>query len=335
VNKLILTYLSFLLLCYPQLINAAPYKYIVSKDGSGNYASIQEALNIAKCEDSQWSIIYIRKGIYNEKIFIEKSRIALVGENKDSTKIIYAVLRRAWKLTNPNDYGAAVINIKDSITDLIFQNISITNNYGKLFNSTDHQFTLKSGSGATRIILDNCRIISCGGDALSLWNTPDGMYFHNNCSFEGYVDYVCPRGYCFIENCSFYGKNMSASIWHDGSGREDNKLVIRNSIFDGVPGFPLGRFHRDAQFYLIDCRFSRNMADKKIYFNPSKTPVILKWGENRSYFYNCHGDSIDYIWHKDNLNKAHGSPNPDQVTASWTFNGRWDPYKSLMEIKVN
>ena len=61
----------------------------------------------------------------------------------------------------------------------------------------------KVESGVTRIILDNCKIISDGGDALSLWNTPDGMYYHNNCYFEGWVDYVCPRGYCFIENSQF------------------------------------------------------------------------------------------------------------------------------------
>ena len=233
-----------------------------------------------------------------------------------------------------NDYGAAVINIKDSITDISFLNLTVHNNYGSLYNSHDHQFTIRSGKGVTRVIIDNCNVVSDGGDALSLWNTPDGMYYHNNCYFEGYVDYVCPRGYCFIENSRFYGHNKTASIWHDGSGREDNKFVIRNSVFDGVPGFPLGRHHKDAQFYLISCTFSKNMADKKIYFYPTKPPVILTWGEDRSYYFGCHGDSVDYPWHKDNLSKAPGSPEPGQVTPSWTFNGQWDPYKTLQEINI-
>jgi pectinesterase len=306
--------------------------YIVSKDGSGNFPTIQQALNAVTYEDGKRQIIFIKNGIYNEKLFIEKCNIALIGESKDSTKIIFAELRSNWKLNNPDDYGAAVINIKDNITDLILRNLTVYNNYGKLFNSADHQFTVKGGAGVTRIIIDNCKIISDGGDALSLWNTPDGMYYHNNCYFEGYVDYVCPRGYCFVENCSFYGHNKTASIWHDGSGREDNKFVIRNSYFDGVPGFPLGRHHRDAQFYLLDCRFSSNMADMNIYFYPSKIPVILKWDENRYYYFNCHGVNVDYPWHANNLYKAPGSPKPEQVTASWTFNRRWDPYQSLREI---
>jgi pectinesterase len=306
--------------------------YVVAKDGSGNFTVIQHALNAICTDDSKRHVILIKNGIYNEKLFIEKSNIALIGENRDSTKIIYAELRSNWKVNNPNDYGAAVINIKDSTTDIILQNLIVFNNYGSLFNNTDHQFTIKGGPGVTRVIIDNCKVISDGGDALSLWNTPDGMYYLNNCFFEGYVDYVCPRGYCFIENSSFYGHNKTASIWHDGSGREDNKFVIRNSFFDGIPGFPLGRHHRDAQFYLLDCRFSSNMADKNIYFYPSKTPVILKWGENRYYYLNCHGDSVDYPWYADNLYKAPGSPKSEQVTATWTFNGKWDPYKSLREL---
>jgi pectinesterase len=324
--------LILLSICSDSALFCAPDYITVAKDGSGNFTSIQQALNTIKNDNDKKHIIYIKNGIYNEKLFIEKSNIALIGESKDSTKIVFDILRSNWKLTHPNDYGAAVINIKDSTTDIILQNITVHNNYGSLFNSTDHQFSIRSGSGVTRVILDNCKIISDGGDALSLWNTPDGMYYHNNCYFEGYVDYVCPRGYCFIENSHFYGHNKTASIWHDGSGRQDNKFVIRNSVFDGVPGFPLGRYHRDAQFYLLDCKFSRNMADKNIYFYPSKPPILLKWGENRSYYFNCHGDSVDYPWHADNLSMAPGSPKTDQITASWTFKGLWDPYKSLKEI---
>ena len=306
--------------------------YIVAKDGSGNFTTIQQALNAISGSDGKRHIIFVKNGVYNEKLFIEKCSIALIGESRDSTRIIFAELRSNWKLINPNDYGAAVINIKDSVTDFILQNLTVHNNYGSLFNNTDHQFTIKGGAGVTRVILNNCNIISDGGDALSLWNTPDGMYYHNNCFFEGWVDYVCSRGYCFIENSSFYGHNKTASIWHDGSGREDNKFVIRNSYFDGIPGFPLGRHHRDAQFYLIDCRFSKNMADKCIYFYPSKIPAILKWNENRCYYFNCHGDSVDYPWHADNLDKASGSPKSEEITAVWTFNSKWDPYKSLREI---
>ena len=153
-----------LILAHVSSAYASSYDYlIIAKDGSGNFRSIQEALNSLQ-STSDNHILFIRNGIYNEKILIEKSNVSLVGENKDSTIIEYAILRSTWKLTHPNDYGAAVINIKDSITDIIFLNVTVHNNYGSLNNSTDHQFSIRSGAGVTRVIIDNCKIISDGGD---------------------------------------------------------------------------------------------------------------------------------------------------------------------------
>jgi len=304
----------------------------VAQDGSGDFYSIQEALNAIPDESEGRVIIYIKNGTYNEKIFIDKSNIALVGEDREKTKIVYAELRKNWRETHSDDYGAGVINIKNEVTDILFSSLTIHNNYGEMYDDHDHAFAIRAGEGVTKIIIDNCRLISDGGDTVSLWNKDDGMYYHSNCYFEGWVDYVCPRGYCFIENSTFYGHNLTASIWHDGSQNENHKFVLRNCKFDGVKGFPLGRFHRDAQFFLIDCSFSNNMADKKIFFAPSDPARILQWGENRIYFKNCHGDSIDYSWHNNNLDSAPDNPELEKIDANWTFNYQWNPVKELSEF---
>jgi len=236
--------------------------FIVSKDGSGDFTSIQSALDNVPANHQGIFAIYVKEGDYNEKIFVEKSNLIIYGENRDKTIIEFAELRKNWKKDHNDDYGSAVVNIKKDVTDIIFKSLTIINNYGELYDDHDHAFAIRGFEGVTRIILDDCSVISYGGDTVSLWNTDDGMYYHTNCHFEGWVDYVCPRGYCLIENSTFYGHNLTASIWHDGSKNEDQKLVIKNSRFDGVKDFPLGRFHRDAQFYLVDCTFSANMADK-------------------------------------------------------------------------
>ena len=53
-----------------------------------------------------------------EKIFIRASHVALVGEDRDRTRIVYAELRKNWRAENPNDWGAAVVNIADTATDI-------------------------------------------------------------------------------------------------------------------------------------------------------------------------------------------------------------------------
>lgn len=324
---------SINLICFLSLpFTFAKYDFIVSKDGSGDFNSIQTALNSVSDVGQKPFIIFIKNGLYNEKIYIEKSNIALVGESKDSTIIIYAELRKNWRENHPDDYGAGVVNIKNKISNITFCSLTIHNNYGSLYGDKDHQFAIRAGEGVTRIIIDDCKIIADGGDTVSLWNTQGGMYYHRNCYFEGYVDYICPRGFCFIDNSTFFGRNLTASIWHDGSNNEDQKFVIRNCSFDGVEGFPLGRFHRDAQFILIDCTFSKNMADKKIFFAPSDPPRILQWGEERIYFFNCHRDGEDFDWHKDNLDDLKDHPKPEKITPAWVFNNNWDPAAQLEEL---
>ncbi len=299
----------------------------VAQDNTGDFVTIQEALKSIPL-NNPITFVCIKNGRYNEKLYIERSNVVLLGEDREKTIIEYAELRRNWVAKHDTDYGSATININKDLHDIAFINLTVNNNYGNANYDHDHAFTIRSFENTTKIIIDNCSIISEGGDALSLWSFNDGMYYHNNCHFEGYVDYVCPRGYCFIENSSFFGHNLTAAIWQDGNYCEDLKFVLKNCKFDGVVGFPLGRFHWDAQFYLIDCTFSKNMRNKKIFFAPSKPPRTLKWGSDRQYYYNCKNEGEQFDWIKNNLVNI----KPEEITPEWTFNNKWNPKEELKNL---
>jgi pectinesterase len=303
---------------------------IVAKDGSGDFTSIQQALDAIPAGRTARTVIIVKKGRYHEKLFVSVSNVVIVGESRDSTVIEFAELRKQWLKDNPTDRGSATVNIDSGTADITIANLTIRNNYGALYGDHDHQFALW-GKG-TRIILLYCNVLGDGGDTVSLWNSDDGMYYHAECSFEGWVDYVCPRGWCYITDSRFYGHNLTASLWHHGSTDKDQKFVIRSSYFDGVPGFPLGRHHVDGQFYLLDCLFSRTMADSAIHY-PSYSPNARpwKWGR-RHYYFNCHREGGDYDWFADNLSAADGAPAPEDITPRWTFGGRWQPDSAVGHI---
>ncbi|MEK7225352.1 MAG: pectinesterase, partial [Bacteroidota bacterium] len=87
--------------------------------------------------------------------------------------------------------------------------------------------------------------------------------------------------------------------------------------------FMLGRYHRDAQFYLVNCDFANNMRDSAIYRVP--TSNIIQWG-HRVYYYNCHRDGgKDYNWYGDNLPAG---VKATDITINWVFGSRWNPEKN-------
>ena len=285
----------------------------VAQDGSGDFTTIQSAIDALPRDDTTYRTILIRNGVYHEKVMLKSSHVALVGEDRDKTRIELAELRKNWRASHPDDWGAAVINI--DATDIIIANLTVHNTFG---GDHDHQFAIRSMDDANRIAILHANVLADGGDTLSLWNAESGLSYYADSYFEGYVDFVCPRGWAYITNSRFFGRNTNASIWHDGSKHRSQKLVIRHSSFDGIPDFALGRNHRDAQFYLIDDTFSRTMADKPIY--PAPAPDPRAWGE-RYYYANDHREGGDFAWFADNLDGVRD----EDINATWTFDEQWNP----------
>ena len=62
-------------------------KIVVAIDGSGDYMDITSALS--SVESGATTVIYIKNGIYNEKLIIDKPNIIFVGEDKEKTVLRY------------------------------------------------------------------------------------------------------------------------------------------------------------------------------------------------------------------------------------------------------
>jgi len=299
---------------------------VVDALGKGDYKTITEAIDALPMYPYQRMVIYIKNGIYKEKIRIEQNYITLKGESRDSTIIRYSQLRKDWN-DNKDYIGPAVINLEGD--DIVLDNLTIENSQPEI---GPHAFAVYGKTNRTIII--NSNVISKGGDTVSLWNYKYGMYYHANCYFEGAGDFVCPRGWCFIRDSKFYELKKTAAIWHAGNYLPEQKFVIRNSYFDGVIGFQLGRHHYEAAFYFLDCNFSETMADKPIYKVMSKNPDKdnPNYNGERKFFYNNHKEGKQFDWYANNLDQE-TDLKPEDITPSWTFNSMWDP-ESKESLKI-
>lgn len=293
---------------------------VVDAAGNGDARTITEALAKVSTFSYPRVVIFVKNGVYPEKIRISQNYVTLRGESRDSTIIRFSQLRSDWD-AKTDCIGPAVVNIHGD--DVVLDNLTIENSQPEI---GPHAFAVY-GKG-TRTIIINCNVLSKGADTVSLWEYKNGMYYHANCRFEGAVDFVCPRGWCFIRDSQFYEVKATAALWHAGGYDPGQKLVIRNSDFDGVPGFQLGRHHYDAQFYLLDCRFSENMADQPIFRKTYPEDTLRNnpaFFTDRNYFYNSQKSGEPFGWLADNLHTAADSPSPEMITPAWTFAGKWDP----------
>lgn len=316
---------------------------VVDQRGGADFVSIQDAINSLADTASAPRIIYIKAGVYKEKIFVEKDFVSLIGEDKNTTILTISLARDIWRCENDDDWGVATINLKSN--DIVLENLTITNTYGfenqtntapalihcpkdslqpnKEVRNSGHQMALRSFA-TTRLVAKNSIFRAYGGDTVSPWNAEAGFFYFKDCIMEGGVDFYCPRGWAWAENCTFIAHGNTAAIWHDGSKNEDSKTVLVNCKFTGDPGFKLGRYHRDAQFYIINGWFAKEMADAPIYLNPSNPQNQINWG-HRVYFYNAVKEGAPFTWLKNNIETAKGNIKPETITLNWLFGGKWMP----------
>ncbi|MGC9364057.1 MAG: pectinesterase family protein [Fidelibacterota bacterium] len=292
----------------------------VDQNGQGDFETVTEAIQSLPVFNYERTTIFLKKGVYTEKIRIDCDYITLSGESRAETIIRYAQLRLDWE-KDKDAIGPAVVNIHAD--DVILENVTIENTQPEI---GPHAFVIY-GTG-TRTIIQHCNVHSRGGDTIALWNYKEGKYYLADCSISGAVDFVCPRGWCFMCDCQLYEHKPTAALWHAGGYCRDQKFVIVNSKFDGVSGFKLGRHHYEAQFYLVNCQFSEALSDVPIYYvfypDAPERNRPFNWGA-RYHFYNCQRQGGDYDWFADNLQEADGSPEAADLTAAWTFAGDWDP----------
>src|SRR6187402_351219 len=88
-NKILL--ILFLSIRFTVTTHAQSYDYIVSKDGTGNFTTIQEAFNAVPDFRKNVTTIFVKNGVYKEKLILagSKTNVKLIGEEVNKTLLTY------------------------------------------------------------------------------------------------------------------------------------------------------------------------------------------------------------------------------------------------------
>ncbi|MGC3979262.1 MAG: pectinesterase family protein [Paludibacteraceae bacterium] len=140
---------------------------VVAKDGSGNFTTIQEALNSVPTTNTEWVTIIVKNGVYNEHVMIKSSFVAIVGESRSGTRIEYRIPRAEWYAANGSNTGTGVVNIAANLHDIVVANMYIRNTYED--SKEDYTEVIRSEPGTTRLWFINLDVLCLWKDTFAPW----------------------------------------------------------------------------------------------------------------------------------------------------------------------
>lgn len=262
------------------------YMIIVSKNGDAKYSTIQEALDSIPVDSVSPITIFIKPGIYKEKLVVEKSNITFLGESREDTIITY------------NDYALMIHNdgekrgtfrtptVRIDANDFTAKNITFENNSGPGKKVGQALALYVDGD---RILFDNCRFLASQDTLFTAplppsaiekngfkgpkENAPriNGRHLYRNCYIRGDVDFIFGSATAFFQECEIFSQDIDSDVngyvtaASTPEGQEYGYVFSKCKFTSNCPKHSvyLGRPWRNfAKTVLLECELSEHIKEE-------------------------------------------------------------------------
>jgi pectinesterase len=174
---------------------------VVAADNTGDYLTLQAAVNAAPDWQSTPTVIFIRKGTYREKLLVPESKthLTLIGEDADSTAVVW-------------DDDANIIVDGEPIGTFKSESVRVDADDFKAMNLTfandarpdgdpDKGQNVAVACYGDRGVFLHCRFIAWQDTYYS--GSDDRQYF-KDCFIEGAVDYIFGHTTVIFDSCQIH-----------------------------------------------------------------------------------------------------------------------------------
>ena len=190
-----------------------PDTLVVSRDGIGEFRTIDEAIEVCRAFMDYTKVIYVKKGVYKEKLIIPSwlTNITICGEDRDNTIITWDDHANIKMPVGGLDSEAAVkgkpmgtfrtYTLKVQGSYITLKDITIENNAAKLGQAV----TLHTEGD--HILVQNCRLL---GNQDTVYTGVGGtrVAFYD-CYIEGTTDFIFGPSIAWFQNCEIHSKANS------------------------------------------------------------------------------------------------------------------------------
>jgi pectinesterase len=228
----------------------------VSQDGSGDFTTIQTAIDAAKAFPDMRVTIFIKNGIYREKVTVPScnTRLSLIGESMTGTIITWD--DHFKKMERGRNSTFYTWTLKVEADDFMAENLTIENNAGPVGQAVALHVE------GDRCLFRNCRIVG-NQDTLYAAGNDSRQYFQE-CTIEGTTDFIFGAATALFEECILRSKSNSyitAASTPDGKSYGYVFLRCRLTADEGVTQVYLGRPWRDfARTVFLQCEMGSHIV---------------------------------------------------------------------------
>ncbi len=181
-----------------------PDTIVVSRDGTGQFRNVAEAIEVCRAFMEYHKVIYVKKGIYKEKITVPQwlTNIEICGEDRDNTIITWDDHAKILLPATGKGMGTfRTYTMKIQASLFTLKNITIENNSARL-----GQAVALHTEGDCITFL-NCRFLG-HQDTVYTGNPKTRLYF-KDCYIEGTTDFIFGPSTAWFEHCSIFCKSNS------------------------------------------------------------------------------------------------------------------------------
>lgn len=230
----------------------------VAKDGSGNFSTITDAINaIQELPET----IYIKKGVYEERVEINMPFLTLMGEDADNTIITEGY--HANMLMEDGSHRGTFRSYTMLVTadHFTMRNLTICNSSGFGYEVGQAIALYLEGD---RALIESCRLLGhqdtlftgplphavrkTSGFTGPTENFPRRILHQEfrDCYIEGEVDFIFGSACAYFDNCRIHSLNRNQEI---------NGYVTAPSTYEGM----------EFGYVFNHCRFTSNCPDNTVY----------------------------------------------------------------------
>ena len=213
----------------------------VAKNGTGDFTSIQKAIEATKAYPVSPVVILIKKGIYEEKVRVPawNTDLSLIGEDRDSTIITYGDYFKKIDRDRNSTFYTATLSIEAERVSC--KNLTIINSAGPVGQAL-----------AISVSADKCLIDNCNMDGHQDTFFATGSHTHvyvKNSLVSGTTDFLFGDATVLLDSCDIFCKTGSYIVAASTNKGQPFGFVLNHCNIKAAPDVKKGLLGRTWRPY--------------------------------------------------------------------------------------